>query len=76
MNKARRDRINKAIEAVTTISTELDSIMEDEQEAYDNTPESLQDRERAEASQTAIDSLAEAIDSLQEVETCLNSAIE
>lgn len=52
----------------------LDILCDEEQEAYDNMPESLQDTERGERSQNAIDTLEsvrdqvlEAADELDEV---------
>ena len=58
MNKNRRQRIS-------TILSELEGIMEEEQEYFENIPENMQDGERAEKSQESIDQLEYAIDALQ-----------
>ena len=45
---------------------DLEAIKDEEEEARDNLPESLQDSERAEAMGEAIDNLEEAIEYLEE----------
>lgn len=57
MNKDRRARLQELVEA-------LACIQEEEQEAFDNMPESLQESERGEAMQEAIDAMDEAKDAL------------
>lgn len=42
MNKARRNKLQELIEQLETIKEELEMVQEEEQEAYDNLPESLQ----------------------------------
>lgn len=46
MNKQRRNRLQKVIDKLEELKQEVSSICEEEQEAYDNMPESLQDGER------------------------------
>ena len=46
MNKQRRNRLQKVIDQLEELKVEVSSICEEEQEAYDNMPESLQDGER------------------------------
>lgn len=46
MNKERRNRLQKVIDQLEELKEEVSSICEEEQEAYDNMPESLQDGER------------------------------
>lgn len=61
MNKERRKSIAAVIERINTLGAEklaiweeLDGILSEEQDAYDNLPESLQQAERGEAMQNAI----------------------
>ena len=42
MNKQRRKAIVELHEQISTIMEQLDALKDEEQEAYDNTPESLQ----------------------------------
>lgn len=48
MNKERRKRIDDVIEKLEELQAEVASIGEDEREAYDNLPESIQYSERGE----------------------------
>lgn len=55
---------------------DIDSILEEEQEAYDNMPESLQNGERGEAMQEAIEALESAVGSCEELDEYLTDATE
>ncbi len=72
MNKVRRKEIAKAIELLEQAREILESVRDDEQEAFDNMPESLQGSERGEAMEEYIYTLEETIeaidtDELQEI---------
>jgi hypothetical protein len=71
MNKDRRKRIldqqdalDRALDVLTMIRDNLVEIKDEEEEAYDNMPESLQDGERGITSQTAIENLDQVIDAI------------
>lgn len=75
MNKARRKRITTVIRDlenicdynfIESIKDEIEDILWEEQDAYDNMPENLQYSMRGEESSDAIDSLQEAVDTLDE----------
>ena len=76
MNKVRRKKIEAIQEQLGALKDLIEEIMEEEQEAYDNLPESLQESERGEAMYNAIDALDSAIYSCEEVDEYLGSAIE
>ena len=65
MNKLRRKEIARAIELMEQAREILEAVMEEEQEAFDNMPESLQCSERGEAMEEYIGTLEEAIDNLE-----------
>lgn len=67
MNKERRKWLEKTIEALEEQRAELESIYEEEQEAYDNMPESLQDSERGQTLYDNIDALESATSDLDDV---------
>ncbi len=46
MNKQRRNRLQKVIDKLEELKEEVASICEEEQEAYDNMPEGLQEGDR------------------------------
>jgi hypothetical protein len=73
LNADRRKRLELIMNKISDLSSDLEVIQEEEQEAYDNLPESLQNSERGENMSTAIDaidnakgSLGEAISSIEE----------
>ncbi len=76
MNKQRRKSIGEVISKLEELREELDGIMSDEQEAFDNLPESLQESDRGNAMQEAIDNLDYAMSSFEEAIEYLESACE
>lgn len=68
MNKQRRKAI---MEAVRKIEALVQNILDEEQEAYDSMPESLQESENGLNSLDAQDNLEAAIDALEEAISCL-----
>ena len=76
MNNKRRKQINNIIKSLEQSKDDISSVMEEEQDALDNMPESLLESERAEQSQTAIDLLDEAINNLDEAINNLEEAQE
>ena len=73
MNKQRRREI---IEVIKRIEKIVSSILSDEEEAFDNMPENLQNSERGDISQDAQDNLSWAVDSLEEAISYLEEASE
>lgn len=73
MNNARRksiktlkSRIEAILVEINDIHDNLEIVLDEEQDAFDNMPENLQYSERGENSSNAIDSLTEAISNLEE----------
>lgn len=66
MNNTRRKTIRNIRLSLEDIMVTLESTRDDEQDAFDNLPESLQESERGERMQECIDYLDEAIGSLEE----------
>lgn len=60
MNRERRVEIGRIIDS-------LQNVIADEQDAYDNMPEGIQESERGEKMEMGLDSLHEAIDTLEEL---------
>lgn len=76
MNKDRRDRIAKIKEALEDLRGQIEDLQLEEQEAFDNMPESLQQSERGQASEAAADALQSAYDAADEAITNLETASE
>lgn len=64
MNKTRRKSIQRIIDQLSTLKEDIDILREEEQEAYDNLPESLQESERGEAMSSAIYNLEDAMEDI------------
>lgn len=73
MNNYRRKQIEKLTAQIEEI---IESLRDEEQEAFDNLPESLQSGERGEKMESAIDALDYAADDLQECLDHLSEATE
>ena len=67
MNNVRRKELRSIITEIETVKTRLDSVLSDEQDAFDNLPEGLQCSMRGEDMEEAIDAMESACDSLDEV---------
>lgn len=76
MNKARRKQISELYSQVEELLSKLDAIRDDEQEAFDNMPEGIQQGERGELAQSAINNLEDAYNSLESVKENLENAQE
>lgn len=75
MNATRRKQLEKIADKIDELNAELESLRDDEQNAYDNMPESLQDSERGERMTTIIDYLDDATSSLSDTIDYIESAI-
>lgn len=60
MNNARRKRICKIADALNELKSQIDELHEEEQEAFENIPESLHGTERYEIAENAVDMLESA----------------
>lgn len=76
MNGNRRKRIQIVINGLNVLLDDIQSLLEEEQNAYDALPESLQEAERGELMQEAIDNLDAASSSVEEAVESLESAAE
>ena len=81
MNKSRRKKIKSVVvalenitgyDSINLIRNEIENILWEEEDAYDNMPENLQYSMRGEASSEAIDSLQDAVDALEEAISIIN----
>lgn len=76
MNKERRKQLSEIQDKLSELRDMIDTVLSDEQAAYDNLPESLQESERGEAMQMAIEAMESAIESCEEAEGSLEEAQE
>lgn len=76
MNKKRRKSIEDIINKIEELKIDIETIKDEEQEAYDNMPEGLQCSQMCENMESAISSLEYAYDSLDDAINNLNEATE
>lgn len=76
MNKDRRARIQALIKKLEDIKEDIDFIKDEEQEYYDNMPESIQAGEKGDKAQEAVDNLDYACSQIDEVIEYLEGALE
>ena len=75
MNKVRRKLINAIIDNLISAEANIESVLNDEQEYYDNMPEPIQDSVKGEVASDCIDNLQNALDSIMDVIDLLNASI-
>lgn len=76
MNKQRRREISKVMQALDEIHTSISDIWGEEEESYDNLPDSIRYSERGDAHENAIDALQSAMGSIEEASDYLEAAQE
>lgn len=76
MNAKGRKELCSYVDQLEEIKSCLETIQEDETEKLDNMPESLQESERGDVMQAAIDNLESASSSLEEAIDYLNEIVE
>lgn len=75
MNKDRREQLNKIHAAIEELKGQVEALRDDEQAAFDNIPENMQDSERAIRAMCIIDELDEAASHLDEAMTSIDDAV-
>ena len=75
MNKTRLKEIQNVILEINKVEDNIDIILNDEQDVFDNMPENLQYSYNGERSEDAITTLEESISLIDEIKALLNSII-
>ena len=75
MNKAGRNRIAEIMEKLNEIADEICEVAQEERDAFDNLPESLQYGERGEAMEAAADELEDVSGEVSELANRLEELI-
>lgn len=76
MNKVRRKKLNDIADQMSALKDALFEVQQEEQEAMDNTPESLQGTEAYEAKESNVATLEGAIDALDQAIGDLTGLVE
>ncbi len=76
MNKTRRKWIVNLVQRLYDVQSEVDSIAEEEQEAYDNLPDNLNDTDRANDMYENVDDLQDISNDIEDIIDRLNEVLE
>lgn len=76
MNKARRAKLNRIIDALETLQEDLAVITEEEENYRDNIPENMTSSTRYEKAETACDALNDALDAILDAVSSIEAAAE
>ena len=76
MNAKQRRELQGYADSLEEIKSAIETMQEDEECKLDNMPEGLQESERGEAMQEAIDTLEGAVQSLEEAIDYINEIVE
>lgn len=76
MNNVRRKALAKIREKIEDVIAEFEPIKEEDDEAFSNIPDNLQETERYEMAQTANDALNELMDALENALESIETAVE
>ena len=76
MNNDRRKRLNEVKERITAILCTIEEIRDEEEAAYENLPESLQESERGEKMYEAVEGLQDLYDNPESAADDIESIIE
>ena len=74
MNKKRRTALNELLTKLEYIKNQVEELMDEEQTALENLPESFQEGENGDTMQEAIDNLSNAMDAIDEATEYINEA--
>lgn len=75
MNQKRKKMIKDGYDLIMQAKSLIDTAIEEEQEAFDNLPESLQCSERGEEMEANVEQLQECSDNLEEALSALEDQI-
>ena len=76
MNKSRRKQIAEVLEALNILRDTVEAIQNEENEAFENMPESLEGTDRYDMAEEAVSNLDDALSSLEDAIDSLESAKE
>lgn len=75
MNKKRRELLKSAKPFLTKAASIIEMAAEQESDCMDNVPESLQDTERYEKMESAVENLEAALEHIENASDCIDEAI-
>jgi len=74
MNAARRKKLSEILSKIEAASADLDAVKEEEQEAFDNLSEGLQQSEQGQNAEAAVQAMDNAMQSLNDAGASIEEA--
>ena len=74
LNKEKRRRLREAQRLLASATRIVEQVRDEEQDDFDNMPESLQESDNGQRMEEAIDHLDDALRALEEADECIDSA--
>lgn len=74
MNNQRRKEIQAILNELAAFRSKVEDLQREEQDAFDNMPEGLQQSEKGQQSENAASRLEDALTAFDEIEEALNEA--
>lgn len=71
MNKNRRERLERIASEMDELRSQLESLRDEEQDAFDNTPDSLRESDKGQETEAGLDTLNNAVDELESLADAL-----
>lgn len=75
MNRERRKQIQKLQDSLCEIQSELENLIDEENEAFDNLPEQFQDGDRGQQMQEYITYMEDSLSNIEEATEWLNEIV-
>ena len=75
MNNTRRKELQKLLERIEDLKTDLESVKSEEEEYFENIPENLQSSERYDLSERSITSMEDALSSLEDANQSIDEIL-
>jgi len=75
MNKQKRTEITEVYEELNNLLSRLETLRDEEQDYYDNMPESFKDAEKGQAADAAANALSSAVDCISDVMSNLEDSL-
>jgi hypothetical protein len=75
MNEKRRGQLRSALTMINSAASIIDSVYDKEQDCLDNYPENLQNTDRFECMENAVENLSDALEKIDEAKECISIAI-
>jgi hypothetical protein len=75
MNNKRREQLRKAAGMLDTAYATIEAMCSEEEDCMDNCPENLQESERYSQMESAVDSLNDAMEHIDNAKECIENAL-